>query len=61
MKEDLETFERIAKENEFLCKPLFLQHLYMCSDESAIEDKSLDLILMVFIHENLSDMLPIRE
>lgn len=49
---------RPAKEPELMCKLLFLQHLYNLSDERVIEEASLNLAHMYFLHLNPEDKLP---
>ena len=49
---------RPAKEPELMCKLLFLQHLYNLSDEKVIEEASLNLAHMYFLHLNPEDELP---
>ena len=51
-------FGRPAKEPEMMCKLLFLQHLYILSDEKVIEEANLNLGYMYFLGINPEDELP---
>lgn len=51
-------FGRPAKEPEMMCKLLFLQSMYVLSDERLIEEANLNLAYMYFLGLNPEDELP---
>jgi len=51
-------FGRPAKEPEMMCKLLFIQYLYMLSDEKVIEEARLNIAYMYFIGINPEEELP---
>ncbi len=51
-------FGRPAKEPEMMCKLLFIQYLYVLSDEKVIEEARLNIAYMYFIGINPEEELP---